>query len=81
MRLGDLWITLSAVQGVCTCVFRTNTTPVAALIDAHAPELENLLTEAGGFGHAQVRTVLWDGNRFAAAVDLFRPLEGIDEEA
>ncbi|MFA6243466.1 MAG: hypothetical protein WC655_21175, partial [Candidatus Hydrogenedentales bacterium] len=80
-RLGDLWVTLSAVQGVCACVFRTNTTPVAELIDAHATELENLLTEAGGFSQAQVRTVLWDGNRFAAAVDLFRPLEGIDEEA
>lgn len=80
-RLGDLWITLSAVHGVCTCVFRASAAPIADLIGAHARELEQILSESAGYTHAQVKAVIWDGDRFGAAVELFRPLQGLDTEA
>ncbi|MBX7256393.1 MAG: hypothetical protein K1Y02_08530 [Candidatus Hydrogenedentes bacterium] len=80
-RLGDLWITLSAVQGACSCVFRTREPLVAVLIDEHAPELEKLLSDTANFTYTQVRAVVWNNDRLSAAIDLFRPLEGIDTEA
>ncbi len=76
-HLGDLWVTLRAVRGHCQCTFRAGSEETVSRINEAAQTLSAALGEAG-YARAEVRAVLWQGNRLEAISDLFAGLGGLD---
>jgi len=70
-RLGSLWISLQAAAGTCTCWFRATESAAVEVIEAHSDDLVKALGDAG-YPRSQVRVMLWDGDRLAAAAALMR---------
>ncbi|MCC6491234.1 MAG: hypothetical protein IT364_27340 [Candidatus Hydrogenedentes bacterium] len=79
-RLGDLWISMGPVQGICHCWIRATDAEVVHLVDDTAPELAQRL-ESCGYAGAQVHATLWDGNRLRETANLMRRFEGISLQA
>ena len=79
-RLGDLWISISPVQGICHCWIRATDADVVRMVDETAAELAQRLETCGYLG-AQVHATLWDGNRLREAANLMRRFEGISLQA
>lgn len=78
--LGDLWITLALVHGICTCWIRATSIDVVKAIDDLGAELVEDLDRAG-FRGARVHVTLWDGDRVQQVAALMRRFEGINLEA
>jgi hypothetical protein len=78
--LGDLWITLSATHGACSCWIRARDLDAVAAIQSHAGELAARLSNAGYPG-ASVQTALWDGNRVRELATMMRRFKGLNVEA
>ncbi|MCC6694165.1 MAG: hypothetical protein IT365_00915 [Candidatus Hydrogenedentes bacterium] len=79
-RLGDLWISMGPVQGICHCWIRATDAEVVRLVDDTATELAQRL-ESCGYAGAQVHATLWDGNRLRETANLMRRFEGISLQA
>jgi hypothetical protein len=77
-NLGDLWVSLRALDGHCDCRLKATASSVAALIGKHAHELESGIA-AAGYRSASVVASEWDGDRFGAVASLFRPYAGLNE--
>ncbi len=77
-NLGDLWVSLRALDGHCDCRLKATASSVAALIEEHAHELESGIA-AAGYRSASVVASEWDGDRFGAVASLFRPYAGLNE--
>lgn len=78
--LGDLWITLSAVRGVCSCWIRACDVDAMTALQEMEDELADRLSSAGYPG-ANVRTSLWDGDRVRELATMMRRFKGLDIEA
>ena len=79
-KLGDLWISLNMVQGVCQCWIRATDVEVVRAVDDSSKELAERLA-ASGYPGATIHATLWDGNRLKEAANLMRRFEGISLEA
>lgn len=78
--LGELWITLTAAHGACSCWIRAGNLDAVALIQSHADELAGRLSRAG-YAAVEVRATLWDGDRVRELAAMMRRFKGIDVEA
>ncbi|HNR29680.1 MAG TPA: flagellar hook-length control protein FliK [Candidatus Hydrogenedentes bacterium] len=76
-RLGDLWVTLSMVNGACRCGFRATDARAVEAIRANAGELAEALRDAG-YPRAHVEAALWDGDRLRETAALMRRFGGLD---
>jgi len=79
-RLGDLWIALTSDGERCGCLFRAQTAEAVEALRTGASDLEGALKKAG-YGQANVRAELWDGNRVEALAAYLRPFSGLNVEA
>lgn len=79
-NLGDLWISISIVDGRCRCLFRVTEPEVVEAIEAASDELAQHLADAGYQG-AIVEATLWEGDRLQAAADLMCRFAGLDATA
>ena len=77
--LGDLWIGIGIVGGRCTCTFRATQQATVDAIEESEVDLRDALGGAG-YPEAQIRAMLWDGNRFREAVNLAQRFAGISLE-
>jgi Flagellar hook-length control protein FliK len=75
--LGDLWISLGMVRGLCTCTLRATDPATVKAIASNADELKENLAAAGYQG-ANVQAVKWNGDRLLAAAQLMRRFSGMD---
>lgn len=78
--LGELWITMTAAHGACSCWIRASDLDAVALIQSHADELAGRLSRAG-YAAVDVRATLWDGDRVRELAAMMRRFKGIDVEA
>ena len=78
--LGDLWITLSAVHGACSCWIRARDVDAVTALQEMQGELADRLSRAGYPG-ANVQTALWDGDRVRELATMMRRFKGLDVEA
>jgi hypothetical protein len=76
-RLGEVWVSLHALGGLCRCRFRATRKETLRLIQAGASDLERGLRDAGYQG-AKVEAERWDGDRLSQLAGWMRPLLGID---
>lgn len=78
--LGDLWITLSAVHGACSCWIRARDVDAMTALQEMQDELAERLSRAGYPG-ANVQTALWDGDRVRELATMMRRFKGLNIEA
>lgn len=78
--LGELWITLTAAHGACTCWIRARHAAAVEAIQTHAYELAERLSTAGYPG-ASVKADLWDGDRVRELATMMRRFKGLNVEA
>jgi hypothetical protein len=78
--LGELWITLSAVHGVCSCWIRARDVDAMTALQEMQGELADRLSRAG-YPNASVQTALWDGDRVRELATMMRRFKGLNIEA
>ncbi|NUM55342.1 MAG: hypothetical protein HUU46_16975 [Candidatus Hydrogenedentes bacterium] len=78
--LGDLWITLTATHGACTCWIRARDAEAVEAIRSQAAGLAARLASAGYVG-ASVVADLWDGSRVRELATMMRRFKGLNVEA
>ena len=74
-RLGNLWISVKIVRGRCSCWFRATRADVVQAIENNADELAAALDRVG-YPNAEVKAMLWDGNRLETVANLMRRFAG-----
>ncbi len=79
-NLGALWITMTIINGHCSCWLRVTEMRLVEQLEDAAGELVEQLAQAGYPG-AEVQVTLWDGDRLKEAAGLMRRFSRINLRA
>lgn len=80
VNLGALWITMTIINGHCSCWLRVTEMSFVEQLEDAAGELVEQLAQAGYAG-AEVQVTLWDGDRLKEAAGLMRRFSRINLRA